>query len=162
MSAQNMKELHYEKPLELFANKNLVKICAPMVRYSKWVNFYFPLSVKLFLSFWENKLCLHINYFIEEYKVIIICIQSLKSITKYWVILIGFALSCTMFWFINALQSINLHLWFDSQQSFIGKVFGCWWGSMTVTSHSHLWLFQIVLSEALRQGIVISQLTKVN
>ena len=30
-----VEEFEYQSPLELFENKKLVKICAPMVRYSK-------------------------------------------------------------------------------------------------------------------------------
>lgn len=29
------EEFRWKKPLELFAEKDMVKICAPMVRYSK-------------------------------------------------------------------------------------------------------------------------------
>ena len=29
----------YEKPLQLFEEKKVVRMCAPMVRYSKWVQY---------------------------------------------------------------------------------------------------------------------------
>lgn len=34
-SGDGKEEFTWKKPLELFAEKDMVKICAPMVRYSK-------------------------------------------------------------------------------------------------------------------------------
>lgn len=41
----NTECLNYLKPMELFEEGKLVKICAPMVRYSKYVNQHMPVII---------------------------------------------------------------------------------------------------------------------
>ena len=36
---QPVKLFEFKKPMELFASKKMVKICAPMVRYTKYCNY---------------------------------------------------------------------------------------------------------------------------
>jgi hypothetical protein len=38
---QVVKLFEYKKPMELFERSNMVKICAPMVRYTKFDSNYF-------------------------------------------------------------------------------------------------------------------------
>jgi hypothetical protein len=46
----------YRKPLQLFEENEIVKICAPMVRYSKLIDFYFFLFIEHRLSAAERNI----------------------------------------------------------------------------------------------------------
>lgn len=46
-----VKDFNYTTPLELFKEKKVVKICAPMVRYSKYVTFSCYLKARIFETF---------------------------------------------------------------------------------------------------------------